>query len=99
MFAFSRRTRFAISFGAFKIGEVKKDLLNDVSGFISQLQVLYRTNNNYNNFVLCLSRQNVVITFYLLRPHKLTNENQSQIQSVEFFLTYSWLQKKRELSE
>jgi hypothetical protein len=23
-----------------------------------------------------------VITFYLLRPHKLTNENQSQIQSV-----------------
>jgi hypothetical protein len=44
MFAFSRRTRFAISFGAFKIGEVKKDLLNDVSGFISQLQVLYRTN-------------------------------------------------------
>jgi hypothetical protein len=24
----------------------------------------------------------VVITFYLLRPHKLTNENQSQIQSV-----------------
>jgi hypothetical protein len=23
-----------------------------------------------------------VITFYLLRPHKLTNKNQSQIQSV-----------------
>jgi hypothetical protein len=26
-----------------------------------------------------------VITFYLLRPHKLTNENQSQIQSIIFY--------------
>jgi hypothetical protein len=33
-----------MSFGAFKIGEAKKDLLNDVSGFVSQLQVRYRTN-------------------------------------------------------
>jgi hypothetical protein len=30
-----------------------------------------------------------VITFYLLRPLKLTNQNQSQIQSVNFFITFA----------
>jgi hypothetical protein len=30
-----------------------------------------------------------VITFYLLRPLKLTNQNQSQIQSVYFFITFA----------
>jgi hypothetical protein len=29
-----------------------------------------------------------VITFYLLRPLKLTNQNQSQIQSVQLFITF-----------
>jgi hypothetical protein len=30
-----------------------------------------------------------VITFYLLRPLKLTNQNQSQIQSVQLFITFA----------
>jgi type III secretory pathway component EscR len=31
----------------------------------------------------------VIITFYLLRPLKLTNQNQSQIQSVQLFITFA----------
>jgi hypothetical protein len=30
-----------------------------------------------------------VITFYLLRPLKLTNQNQSQVQSVQLFITFA----------
>jgi hypothetical protein len=30
-----------------------------------------------------------VITFYLPRPLKLTNQNQSQIQSVQLFITFA----------
>jgi hypothetical protein len=30
-----------------------------------------------------------VITSYLLRPLKLTNQNQSQIQSVQLFITFA----------
>jgi hypothetical protein len=30
-----------------------------------------------------------VMTFYLLRPLKLTNQNQSQIQSVQLFITFA----------
>jgi hypothetical protein len=30
-----------------------------------------------------------VITFYVLRPLKLTNQNQSQIQSVQLFITFA----------
>jgi hypothetical protein len=52
-----------------------------------------------NQFVM-LFRKNViekslmnysiaVITFYLLRPLKLTNHHQSQIQSVQLFITFA----------
>jgi hypothetical protein len=65
-------------FGAFK-------------GFVEQKNVVF------NSFVCQLgffgTRQIkysiAVITFYLLRPLKLTNQNQSQIQSVQLFITFA----------
>jgi hypothetical protein len=38
---------------------------------------------------LILDYSIAVITFYLLRPLKLTNQNQNQIQSVQLFITFA----------
>jgi hypothetical protein len=47
----------------------------------------YKFDNNVNKSTLGYSI--AVITFYLLRPLKLTNQNQSQIQSVQLLRTFA----------
>jgi hypothetical protein len=47
-----------------------------------QLDTTFKKKIGYVGYVYAMYYSIAVITFYLLRPHKLTNENQSQIQSV-----------------
>jgi hypothetical protein len=49
--------------------------------FFTTRYVKTLSDNNYYSIA--------VITFYLLRPLKLTNQNQSQIQSVQLFITFA----------
>jgi hypothetical protein len=51
--------------------------ISDKMGFSIEDKII---NNDYSI---------AVVTFYLLRPLKLTNQNQSQIQSVQLFITFA----------
>jgi hypothetical protein len=65
-------------FGAFKGFVEQKNVV--FNSFVCQLGFFGTRQINYSI---------AVITFYLLRPLKLTNQNQSQIQSVQLFITFA----------